>query len=291
MKLVHEVLYYINYFRCKKLLYQNRKRQYEYDAVICVIAKNEEQYLKEWIDYHLSIGFQHIYLVDNNDIPGVGELLSVYLNAGVMTLIPFNSIAHPQAQAYEYVALRYGLSSKWMAFIDVDEFFVLFGYSNIVDFLNEYEDIPAIGVNWKMFGANGRIYKTEGRVIDRFPIPSNTSFALAHNNTIKSIVRPLLLIKIYDSSLRYVHRWTLPTFSVHRKRIKAAFSKASYDKIALNHYYTKSYEECKERCSYGDVLMNSVEQKDLLVRFFQVNEKEEMMNDISKYEKSNCKKI
>ena len=33
---------------------------------ICAIIKNEHEYLKEWIDYHLNIGFDSIFLYVSN---------------------------------------------------------------------------------------------------------------------------------------------------------------------------------------------------------------------------------
>ena len=44
-----------------------RKRMTPYDAVICCIALDEEAYIDEWIQYHLHIGFSHIYIYDNKD--------------------------------------------------------------------------------------------------------------------------------------------------------------------------------------------------------------------------------
>lgn len=35
---------------------------------IVSIAKNENLYIKDWIDYHLKLGFDDIYIYDNNDI-------------------------------------------------------------------------------------------------------------------------------------------------------------------------------------------------------------------------------
>jgi hypothetical protein len=35
-------------------------------AAICCIVTEEEAYLHEWIDYHLGIGFDHVYIYDNS---------------------------------------------------------------------------------------------------------------------------------------------------------------------------------------------------------------------------------
>ena len=32
---------------------------------LCAIAKNEERYLKDWVDYHRNKGFDCIHLFDN----------------------------------------------------------------------------------------------------------------------------------------------------------------------------------------------------------------------------------
>ena len=44
-----------------------RSNKQKLDAVICVIALHEELYIDEWIQYHLALGFSHIYIYDNSD--------------------------------------------------------------------------------------------------------------------------------------------------------------------------------------------------------------------------------
>ena len=36
-------------------------------SAVCAVARNENAYLLEWIDYHLNLGFDKIFLYDNND--------------------------------------------------------------------------------------------------------------------------------------------------------------------------------------------------------------------------------
>lgn len=33
---------------------------------ICTIVKNENHYIRNWVSYHLRLGFDTIYLYDNN---------------------------------------------------------------------------------------------------------------------------------------------------------------------------------------------------------------------------------
>ena len=37
-------------------------------SCLIAIAKNEEPYLKEWIEYHANLGFDKIIVCDNNDV-------------------------------------------------------------------------------------------------------------------------------------------------------------------------------------------------------------------------------
>ncbi len=36
-------------------------------SAICAISRNENNYLEEWITYHLHLGFNHIFIYDNNN--------------------------------------------------------------------------------------------------------------------------------------------------------------------------------------------------------------------------------
>ena len=37
-------------------------------SCIVAIAKNEELYLEEWVKYHFNLGFDKIFICDNNDL-------------------------------------------------------------------------------------------------------------------------------------------------------------------------------------------------------------------------------
>ena len=45
--------------------------------VICAIAKNENDYINDWVNWHLNLGFDRIYLYDNNELetPYVGDFI------------------------------------------------------------------------------------------------------------------------------------------------------------------------------------------------------------------------
>ena len=45
-----------------------------YPVIVC-IAKKEQDYIEEFVKYHLHLGFKHIYIYDNEDIPTYENML------------------------------------------------------------------------------------------------------------------------------------------------------------------------------------------------------------------------
>ena len=88
------------------------------DYIIITTARNEEQFLNEWVDYHLSLGFDHIYICDNNDIP----LCYKHENVTVYHVndIDFSENIY-QGQCESYQKVLDGLNYKYCCIIDVDE--------------------------------------------------------------------------------------------------------------------------------------------------------------------------
>ena len=56
---------------------------------ISTIAKNESQYIREFVEHHLSIGFDSIIIYDNSESDGerYNELLSAEISAGRVEIV------------------------------------------------------------------------------------------------------------------------------------------------------------------------------------------------------------
>ena len=51
-------------------------------CAIIACLKQEELYIKEWLDWHISIGVDHFYLCDNNDKdyqPNLSDVIKEYI--------------------------------------------------------------------------------------------------------------------------------------------------------------------------------------------------------------------
>ena len=59
-------------------------------AIVC-LAKFEQDYIEEFVKYHLALGFKYIYLYDNEDIPTYKNLLQAYNENVKVIHFPFNN--------------------------------------------------------------------------------------------------------------------------------------------------------------------------------------------------------
>ena len=60
-------------------------------AVIVSLAKLESNYIEEWVRYHLGLGFEHIYLYDNEDKPTYEEILKKFSKQVSVIHMPYNN--------------------------------------------------------------------------------------------------------------------------------------------------------------------------------------------------------
>jgi hypothetical protein len=153
--------------------------------VIVAIAKLEANYIKEWINYHRKLGFDKIYLYDNEDTPFYEKFLnSEFVD---VTHLPGNNYSKP----VQYTALEHFINNKLhskdithVIHIDIDEFIALKKHDNIKHFIREYitGDTAGIGINWRHFGDSGKTVPSYEPVTQRF-----ISCELNGNKTIKTL--------------------------------------------------------------------------------------------------------
>lgn len=130
----------------------------KYNTVICAIAKNENKYINDWVNYHLSIGFEHIYLFDNNSNKDtwVGKVLN---QLDKVTIFNINDIKKEglQLDCYNWFYNNYSHNFNWVSFIDIDEF--IFGITDINKFIaqKKFDTFEMIRLKWRLFGDDDMI--------------------------------------------------------------------------------------------------------------------------------------
>lgn len=114
------------------------------------IAKNEDSYLYEWLQYHLKLGFDEVFVYENN----WRYVFKDAFEDDHVHFIPFDGDVM-QLKAYNTFIKEHGNDFDWAAFIDVDEFIVNNTSSSLKDVLERLQQFPQIGINWRLMGSNG----------------------------------------------------------------------------------------------------------------------------------------
>jgi hypothetical protein len=203
-------------------------------ALVC-IAKNEDDYIEEWINYHLKLGFSKIYIYENNWRCSVK-------NDNIVKIPYDGEVA--QTWAYNDFIQKYRNNFDWVGFLDVDEFLCLKQDNNVIDFLSRFNEYSGVGVNWYLFGNNNHTKKQVGLgVLERFT--KRQKYADQH---IKSFIN---LNKVNNFSM-LVHNPSLAIVNQEFNYFSGPFCKDCKTHLAqINHYFVKSFEEFKLKVERG----------------------------------------
>ena len=138
---------------------------------VCAIYRDEAAYLREWIEFHRLVGVERFFLYDNRSVDDHREVLAPYVERGSSALHDW-PMAQGQLPAYEHCIAEHGPESRWIAFIDLDEFLFSPTGQPLPEVLADYEQWPAVGVNWAVYGPSGPRREAEragGRELPRTP--------------------------------------------------------------------------------------------------------------------------
>lgn len=238
----------------------------KYNVCICAIFRNEAPYLKEWIEYHQIIGVEHFYLYNNFSEDQYKQVLAPYIENGLVTLIewPFD---HSQMAAYENCVNRFSDETKWIGFIDLDEYVVPNDMDTIYDFLRPFEpNRAAVIIYWKFFGSAGKIEREkESLIIEDFIVSFrkysqigklffNTAYEYDANNKLNSTMH-VHWSKYKNHVIPPVNEFDkIPFWFIHRAHRSAD---PTHFPIQINHYITKSYREFCEKGKRGSAFAKS----------------------------------
>ena len=266
----------------KYIIYKfiNNNSQYNIKVCLCTPGKNENRYIREFIDYYINYGVDKIFLYDNNDIEGehFEEVINDYIKNGLVEINNWRGIKKAALSimnsCYQQNYKRY----DWLIFYEVDEYIFLKNYNNIKPFLNEpkFNKCKIIQLNWVQYTDNNLVYYENKSLIKRFTekekkAKDNIKNSIIH---IKSIIRghiPNILINC-------IHRLTVKIkgcdgFGRRSKLKNKETIRPDYEYYYIKHYYSKSLEEFIEKINRGDIYygLNKNQKLGKIKKYFQLN--------------------
>ena len=219
---------------------------------LCVIAKNENLYVREFVEHYLNIGYNKIFIYDNNDKNGetLDSVINDYIKKDFVQLIDFrrrNSLSRPIFDAYKDCYYRNNKIYDWLSFFDMDEFLELNQkYKNIQDFLNDkiFEHCQNIKINWLLYHGENNLYYENISLQKRI---TKFNYEEISNKHIKSTVRGNLSENYWEkvgNPHTSLLNFTSCSSSGKTEQFDSPFIfPPDYSNAKLKHYFYKSFEE------------------------------------------------
>ena len=132
---------------------------------LCLTYKDENDYLPEWLDYHILMGVDRFYIYDNESQVSLRETLKEYVERGWVVVLDISGKAM-QLYAYDHCLQTFGPQTFWMGFIDTDEFLVPKTTLDLKEFLKDYEDYAGLAVSSLFFGSGNHKTRPAGGSFD-----------------------------------------------------------------------------------------------------------------------------
>lgn len=228
-------------------------------ACILTIIKNEHLYLDEWIQYHLNLGIDHIFIFEDIDSESHKDItdkycqvaldnISMLLNESEIKLA--QKLKQTKRWNVQHLYFRKALSylksccdEAWCFVLDADEFITFEDKdANLNDVLSLYDSYDAFIMHWKCFGASGYLikpdYSTVG-VIDTYTQEVNGKVS----DCLTGQVKTCYSLKKYDDRFFFNQHHPNDKCNWCNTDFKSCSYDGTYNNIYVRHYITKSWEE------------------------------------------------
>eukprot|EP00798_Chlamydomonas_sp_ICE-L_P001414 gene1414-32787_t len=181
-------------------------------SALCTVAKNENQYLAEWLHYHKCLGIDKVYLYDHNSERPLALDVEEHVKSGFVEVQPFNGThkklgpkdgfadsldrfsATIQGKAYKDCLERHSDKHAFMGFIDVDEFIVMHSAAmpSINKFLQQYAEYGGVSLYWMLLGSSGHKSRPVKSVVESY---TKAGFTVTDGNNflVDELRRPIQL--------------------------------------------------------------------------------------------------
>jgi hypothetical protein len=230
----------------KKFLKNNLK------ICLCVIGKNENLYAREFVEHYKKIGYNNIFLYDNNEKDGehFEEVINDYIKQGFVKIIDYRerkNYTRPQFDAYQDCYEKNNKLYDWLSFYDIDEFLEINKkYKTIQDFLKDkiFEHCQNIKINWLIYKKENNLYYENKPLQERI---KTFRYNNSLNKHIKSTVKGNLS-RNYWGNVNNPHSSVLNFVSCSSSGKIIQFDSPfnyppDFTNAKLKHYQYKSFEE------------------------------------------------
>ncbi len=222
--------------------------------------------MPEWLEFHRLLGVERFYLFNNRSTDDHLDVLAPYIDEG--TVVWHDWPMFPgQREAYEQCLEDHRHDARWIAFIDLDEFLFSPTGRLLSDVLRDFEEHPGVVVNMVYYGTSGHETPPAGLAIENYT--RRLGLDRPRNRTVKSIVNPERTLRIGWVAHYFLYTDGKAVDEGFQPRHGHRTAELSVDLLRINHYFTRSQEERREKLTRPGILhgklvenMDDVEERD-----------------------------
>ena len=189
----------------------NQNLKINKDVALCVIAKNENLYIKEFIEYYKNLGIKKIYLYDNNDIndENFNTILNKYINSEFVKIKNIRGKSEIKTLAYNHCYQTNFNKYSWFLFLDVDEYLYIKNNRTLLNFLSDdrFLNCNSIFINYNEYGDSDLLEFDNRSIFQRFTksrygICGKSLTRGGIKNAKIDIYKPLIIIAIQKEKVK-----------------------------------------------------------------------------------------
>ena len=213
---------------------------------LCSIGKEENLYIKEFVSHYKKIGYDNIFIYDNNDINGekFEDVLQNEINEGLVSIINYRGYHNSQLKSYFDCYEKNNHKCNWLSFFDIDEFLEINPPNlTVQEFLSNdrFNKCNNVKLNWVSYYNDSDILYYENRPVqERFK-------NFTESKHIKSTIRGNLTFNYWNmaknphTSMNNVSSCSGSGYLIDPNSPFNIPPDITYAKI--KHYHKKSFEE------------------------------------------------
>ena len=219
---------------------------------LIAVVRDQEHYIKEWLAFHHIVGVERFVLI----LHKCGDLTENRIRE-----LPFaedifvhhvidESVVSVQLGVYHWAVQHYGHDSRWLLFLDSDEFMFGTVEDSLPALLEPYEHFGGLAVHLHHFGSNNHVFRPPSLSIEAFTKRKPDDYDM--NRAVKSFIRTDQLAAILSPHIQVT---IAPVVREHFDPVGAIHwgpqKKPTFDIVRCNHYHTRSMEDWVERRRRG----------------------------------------
>ena len=214
-------------------------------VAVCAIVRNENRYLREWIEWHKGLGVENFFIYDNGHGNDENPCDVIGDDPQVVIIDWRDRDGNTQCEAYDECYREHGSEFAWMGFIDIDEF--VRSEMHLPDVLDTLQ-ADVVAFSWRMMTDNGLVHYDDRPVQERFTQPAED--LKPETQFVKSFVRGGIEGLSFDKDPHMPHHPALEVVNPDGgKAPQCSVGTGSREVAWIDHHFTKTAEEFAHKVS------------------------------------------